>query len=70
MPNHLHIATLRRGVLAWNEWREQAIDTIPDLTGADLQRADLTGANFAGTVLSMPYSLNQSFAVRILPMPT
>jgi uncharacterized protein YjbI with pentapeptide repeats len=50
MANQDHLDKLREGVNAWNHWRQDHPQIIPDLsgaelTGADLQRANLTGAN-------------------------
>jgi hypothetical protein len=39
------IALLRRGAKAWNAWRAERPDVIPDLSGADLTGTDLSGAN-------------------------
>lgn len=35
MANQEHIAKLKEGVLAWNEWRRQNSDVIPDFSGFD-----------------------------------
>ena len=37
-----HVALLKQGVDAWNAWREQNPNIRPDLSKADLSRADLT----------------------------
>src|SRR5690349_18399445 len=36
MANSEHVATLRKGVSAWNEWRKAHPGIVPDLSGADL----------------------------------
>jgi hypothetical protein len=51
-----HVALLKKGVAAWNTWRDENPDIRPDLTGADLSKADfcqanLSGANLCGAVL-------------------
>jgi Cdc6-like AAA superfamily ATPase len=51
-----HLDILRRGVNAWNEWRERNHSTKPDLTEASLidaylQQANLTEANLRGANL-------------------
>ena len=46
MANDGHIAQLEKGVGAWNAWREENRDIRPDLSGVDLSRASLGGANF------------------------
>ena len=56
MANEEHLAILKKGVAAWNEWRKQHPDIRPDLGGADLhgesrgepQRGEPRGANLAG----------------------
>jgi len=45
MANGEHVALLKKGVDAWNAWRDKDPDIWPDLSGADLYRADLTNAN-------------------------
>ena len=45
MANDEHIALLNKGVAAWNAWREENRDIRPDLSGVDLSRANLRGAN-------------------------
>jgi hypothetical protein len=62
MPKHKHLEILKRGVEAWNEWREGDPYLRPDLSGADLQgvethgaylaEADLRGLDFSGRDLS------------------
>ncbi len=45
MAKKKHLKTLRRGVEAWNVWREKNPDARPDLRDADLTDADLTDAD-------------------------
>jgi uncharacterized protein YjbI with pentapeptide repeats len=45
MANKEHLAILRQGVDAWNRWREENPEVKPDLSGAKLNGADLSGAN-------------------------
>lgn len=50
MANPKHLEILMRGVEAWNTWRGEASDVIPDLSeaqcwGISLGGADLSGAN-------------------------
>lgn len=55
MANEEHVAILKQGVNVWNEWREKNRKTktgvMPDLSGANLNRADLNHAYFVGTKL-------------------
>jgi uncharacterized protein YjbI with pentapeptide repeats len=51
MPNDEHIALLKQGAAAWNEWRFQNADT-PDLRQVSLIRAILSEANLTGALLS------------------
>jgi hypothetical protein len=52
MANADHIARLKKGVAAWNAWREENPDIRPDLSGADLSGgAQLAMANLSGTNL-------------------
>ena len=62
MANDTHLAVLKRGVAAWNEWRAAQPAMRPDLSSAslrgldlakvDLSRADLGKADLRGTILS------------------
>jgi hypothetical protein len=45
MANEEHLKILKQGVKAWNEWRKENPDILPDLSGADLTRVDLKGAD-------------------------
>lgn len=45
MPNPEHLARLKEGVQAWNQWRESNPSIEPDLTDANLSGAHLEGAN-------------------------
>jgi uncharacterized protein YjbI with pentapeptide repeats len=57
VANPKHLAKLKEGVEAWNEWRKHSVKVMPNLGGAnlsqtnlahvDLSRADLTRANLA-----------------------
>lgn len=51
MGNEKHITLLRQGVEAWNRWRAENPDLMPDLVGAGLRGLDLAGANLAGANL-------------------
>jgi len=45
MAKRAHVAKLREGVEAWNRWRDENREITPDLSLANLERADLAGAN-------------------------
>jgi uncharacterized protein YjbI with pentapeptide repeats len=63
MANRRHLAILKKGVEAWNQWRKEHPRVKPDLADADLcraqiaaarlDRADLTGADLGNTSLSL-----------------
>ena len=48
MANEEHLAILKKGVAAWNEWRKQHPNMEPDLGGAKFDGANFRGANFRG----------------------
>jgi uncharacterized protein YjbI with pentapeptide repeats len=57
MAKDEHVALVKQGVAAWNEWRKENHDIRPDLSeadlsGADLSEADLRGADLSGADLS------------------
>lgn len=51
MANPEHLAILQQGVLAWNSWREEQPDIVPDLSRAPLRGANLQGANLNNAIL-------------------
>jgi len=51
MADHEHLALIRRGVTAWNDWRSRNPGAAADLQEADLGKSDLRGANFRQTNL-------------------
>ncbi len=51
MANPEHLAILKSGVEAWNEWRERNPDVKPDLRGANLSTWNLRAARLAGADL-------------------
>jgi uncharacterized protein YjbI with pentapeptide repeats len=53
MANKEHLAVLRQGVEAWNRWRGKNPTICPDLSVADLIRANLSGANLSTADLSV-----------------
>src|SRR5215831_551105 len=66
MANDEHVALLKKGVEAWNAWRDKNPDIRPDLSGAKLSRrnlrgADLSQANVNGARLSRAHLNNARF---------
>jgi hypothetical protein len=51
MPNEEHLALINQGVDAWNRWRKEHADTLPDLTRANLTEANLSGADLSNVNL-------------------
>jgi hypothetical protein len=50
MANDEHVAILKKGVAAWNEWRDKNRGR-PDLRQAELRRANLSPAGpYAGLI--------------------
>jgi len=45
MANSEHLKILKQGVNAWNQWRLENPEMIPDLEGAGLRGAHLSGAD-------------------------
>jgi uncharacterized protein YjbI with pentapeptide repeats len=51
MANEEHLAILRQGVEAWNQWRGENRKIMPDLNMADLRGASLSGVDLSGACL-------------------
>ena len=51
MADQTQVDLLKAGVAGWNAWREANPKAKVDLTGADLRKANLTGANLSGADL-------------------
>ena len=51
MADPKHLAILEQGADAWNQWRRENSDTLPDLSGAKLSGANLSGADLSGADL-------------------
>src|SRR3954462_12313848 len=51
MANRTHVARLKQGVEAWNQWRRDNPKIRPNLSRADLIRASLRGADLRRTNL-------------------
>jgi hypothetical protein len=57
MANREHLAKIKKGVAAWNDWRKTNKEIVPHLSGADLYGADLSMANLSTAQLggSLPW---------------
>jgi hypothetical protein len=64
MANPNHLAKLKEGVAAWNEWRSQYDQTIPDLDHADLSDAELSKADLRRVYLKK-FSRTSAFIEKI-----
>jgi uncharacterized protein YjbI with pentapeptide repeats len=53
VANPDHLKTLLAGVSYWNDWRDSDRDTKPDLSRAELNGLDLTGANLMEAELTL-----------------
>ena len=72
MANDSHLALLKQGAAAWNEWRAAHGVTRPDLSsaglrGLDLAKVDLSGADLRqtdlrGTILSSAVLIDADLA--------
>lgn len=51
MADDQQVALLKQGVEGWNQWRESNYLIVPDLSGADLSRANLNHVNLTGAYL-------------------
>ncbi len=45
MANPEHLAKLKQGIEAWNEWRKTNPEIVPDLRYAQLEGTDLSEAD-------------------------
>src|SRR4249919_3121059 len=53
MAQEEHLAVLKQGIEAWNQWRADNPDVRPDLKGADFSRSELSGVNLSFGGLSV-----------------
>jgi hypothetical protein len=66
MANQLHLAILKQGKVAWNEWRKQHQDIHPDLSEANLREADLRGIDFTEANLKRAHLENANLMESLL----
>ena len=55
MANKEHLARLKEGVEAWNEWRRKNPELLPDLRDANLSHSNFSGAYLSHSNLSGAY---------------
>jgi len=66
MANPEHVERLKRGARHWNRWREDRLDVLPDLSSADLNGINLSGAklfkaDFRGAILCQAHLIGVDF---------
>ena len=66
MANEEHLARLKQGVAAWNQWRDENRGIQPDLGKADLSGAYLSGVHLREAILSGARLCETNSARRIL----
>lgn len=59
MANKKHLEIIEKGVVAWNEWRQNNPDLKPDLSDSILSESNLSGVDFSDACLSCA-SLNEA----------
>ena len=67
MANREHLNILKKGVDAWNAWRERAHGLIPDLAEADLVDAELRVVDFGGRTFAERASSMRILTARFSP---
>jgi hypothetical protein len=66
MANEEHLAWLKRGVAAWNRWRQQNPGIVPDLRGAELSEKNFRGINLQDAELRYADLVETDFSKAIL----
>ena len=61
MADSDHVSKIKQGVAAWNRWREEEPDVLPDLGWANLNGLNLDGVVFAKSVLKLAFCKGCSF---------
>ncbi len=61
MADSNHVSKIKEGAAAWNRWREEEPDVLPDLGWANLNGLDLDGVVFAKSVLKLAFCKGCSF---------
>ena len=60
MANDEHVALLKKGVDAWNAWRDESPNTLLDLSGANLHSEHLRGRAWVAYALAMQTSAGRT----------
>ena len=55
MADSDHVSKVKEGAAAWNRWREEEPDAVPDLGWANLNGLNLDGAVFAKAALKLAF---------------
>ena len=55
MADSDHVSKVKEGAAAWNRWREEEPDAVPDLSWANLNGLNLDGAVFAKAALKLAF---------------
>ena len=61
MADSWHVSKVKEGAAAWNRWREDEPDVIPDLGWANINGLDLDGAVFSKSSLKLAFCKGCSF---------
>ena len=60
MADSEHVSKVKEGAAAWNKWREEEPDVMPDLGWANLNGLNLDGAVFAKSALKLAFCKGSS----------
>ncbi len=71
MANQKHLDILKQGVETWNQWQQEHPEIRPDLSFANLSRANLLGADLrlADLVRAHLWEANLSRALQLHLLP-
>ena len=61
MADSDHVSKIKQGAAAWNRWRKEEPDVLPDLGWANLNGLNLDGVVFAKSVLKLAFCKGCSF---------
>ncbi len=66
MANEEHLEILKKGVAVWNQWRKDNSEIIPNLKGANLNKASLARANLSKADLTKANLAGANFFTAVL----